>query len=460
MLEPRRPITPVQVLDRYLVRRSNFTASDDPNEKGREGLVGADGRSGGQPGEVLKGINRTKSSTGQEQPRPTFAVPSALQSSPSLRITYTISVRTTPSATSIPEGGARVEIESLPGQNQNKPNLDDARIEAPALPGVNQDTSNMGEVLKPGSPAAAGAPERPSNAPAITVNKPLPGQNQANPVMGEAPLPVPPLPALALPPAPPIPPPSPLVTSSASAPSSSNEPSVYSVQTATTSTSLSTSAASTLTPLASSSSSFTLSSVTSFVKLTRSEQGKEEAPVTLALSNTTTLSATSTSVIPADNATPQAIAVAQSFSGALSSMTAIAAATLTPTAIPNNQDGSILHPTARTLLILFVILGALSILVAIVIFMMIRSHKNRSRAQRQAAMNQNLYDAPNDRIGVTTHISADPNDNPFLTASEKAIIDRAASPDGAADANNSSSFSDAISSFIKKSRSVAYKISP
>jgi hypothetical protein len=42
----------------------------------------------------------------------------------------------------------------------------------------------------------------------------------------------------------------------------------------------------------------------------------------------------------------------------LSSTTAIAAATLVPTALSGGQqDGSILHPTARTLLIMFVILG-------------------------------------------------------------------------------------------------------
>jgi len=75
-------------------------------------------------------------------------------------------------------------------------------------------------------------------------------------------------------------------------------------------------------------------------------------------------------------------------------------------------------------------------------------------------MNRNSYDASNDRLGVTTHIFADPNENPFLTASERAIIDTAASPDGASDPNNSSGISVAISSYIKKSRRLTYKISP
>lgn len=74
--------------------------------------------------------------------------------------------------------------------------------------------------------------------------------------------------------------------------------------------------------------------------------------------------------------------------------------------------------------------------------------------------NQNPYDASSDCTGITTHISADPNDNPFLTASEKAIVNRAASSDGASEVHNSSRLSDAVNSFIKKSRSLAYKTSP
>jgi preprotein translocase subunit YajC len=132
----------------------------------------------------------------------------------------------------------------------------------------------------------------------------------------------------------------------------------------------------------------------------------------------------------------------------------------------------------RTLLIVFVVLGmsssalsdqiitdiftgVLSLLVAIIAFMMVRSYRRRERAQHQNTGNLTPSDAPNDRIGVTTHITAEPNDNPFLTASEKAIIDTA-SIDGASEKNvkNSSRFSDAVSSFVEKSRSLTYKISP
>ena len=73
---------------------------------------------------------------------------------------------------------------------------------------------------------------------------------------------------------------------------------------------------------------------------------------------------------------------------------------------------------------------------------------------------QTPYDVSSDRVGVTTHISANSSDNPFLTPSEKAIIERAASPKAYNNPSNSPSFSDAISLFIKKSRRTTYKISP
>ncbi|KAJ4408178.1 hypothetical protein N0V91_003527 [Didymella pomorum] len=166
-------------------------------------------------------------------------------------------------------------------------------------------------------------------------------------------------------------------------------------------------------------------------------------------------------VSPTTAATPQAINVGQSLTVIVSSTSAIAAASSTATAAADTQGGSGLHPTMRTLLIVFVVLGVLSLLVAIIAFMMVRSHRRRERAQHQNTGNLTPSDAPNDRIGVTTHITAEPNDNPFLTASEKAIIDTA-SIDGASEKNvkNSSRFSDAVSSFVEKSRSLTYKISP
>lgn len=64
------------------------------------------------------------------------------------------------------------------------------------------------------------------------------------------------------------------------------------------------------------------------------------------------------------------------------------------------------------------------------------------------------------KIGNTTQISAEANENPFLTASEKAIINRASAAKDAPDVNSPSRFSDAVSSFIEKSRRLTYKISP
>ncbi|XPS79435.1 hypothetical protein M3J09_011418 [Ascochyta lentis] len=387
---------------------------------------------------------------GQDTPPPIpLAAPSASQA-PAPQTVYTISFLPAPAATLIPDGGTRAGIEGLPGQNQNKPNLDGAKIEAETLPGVNQDTSNMGEPLNPGVQVN---PKQPSAAPEITVNRPLPGQNQANPIMGEpAPLPVPS----------PLPPPLTVVQSPAPQPSSSRAPTPSSVLSTNTSTAPSDSRKSTQTSSAVLSSTATPLSVATFVTITRSNQGKEQAPVTtLSLTSAFPTPIISASVIPMDTATPQAIAVVQSISGMLSSATMVATATLTPAVLSSDQqDGGILHPTARILLIVFVILGALSILIAIVVCMMVRSHKRHSRAQKQAVISQNPYDASSDRIGVTTHISANSNDNPFLTTSEKAIIDRAASPNGTPDMNYSSSISDAITSFINKSRRLTYKISP
>jgi hypothetical protein len=216
-----------------------------------------------------------------------------------------------------------------------------------------------------------------------------------------------------------------------------------------------------------SSSPLSLSSVTSFVTLTRSEQGKENSSPTLAPPSI---------VKPTITATPQAIAVGQSLTVIFSSTGTIAAASSTATAVADTQGGSSLHPTMRTLLIVFVILGkssltlsnqtvtyvsigVLSLIVAIIAFTLVRSHRRRS-AQQQNMRDLPASDRPNERIGVTTHITAEPNDNPFLTASEKAIISTASTDAVSENVKNSSRFSDAVSSFIEKSRSLTYKISP
>ena len=355
MLTPRWPDTPVLVLDTHLVRKRDLTISNDRNGQRRDGLMDEVGGRRGQPGEMLKGVNATTGSAGragQEQPHPTASVLPVSQARPT-RTTYIVSVQSTQSAATRSEGGARVEIEALPGQNQDKPSLDDVKIQPQVLPGVNQDTSNMGEVPKPVTAAT------PTSAPAITVDRPLPGQNQANPIMGEVlPLPAPTAPAPPTLPTlpsqpPPLPPP---VSSTSSALSPSSEVSASLLQATMVSTSLASSTVSMPVSIITSS-MFTPSAITSFVTITRSEQGKEGSKATLALSSTLPSSISETSTDQTESATPQAVAVAQSIPGVISATTAIATITLTPTATASDQGGSILHPTARTLLILFVILG-------------------------------------------------------------------------------------------------------
>ena len=77
--------------------------------------------------------------------------------------------------------------------------------------------------------------------------------------------------------------------------------------------------------------------------------------------------------------------------------------------------------------------GAAAILLAFGIVMMMRSHKKRSEPM-QREPGDIPFDGSSDQseYRVMTHISANNaiNDNPFLTESEKAIVTRAASPDG------------------------------
>jgi hypothetical protein len=91
---------------------------------------------------------------------------------------------------------------------------------------------------------------------------------------------------------------------------------------------------------------------------------------------------------------------------------------------------------------------------------MINSRRKRSRAQQLVSNDSDTPAARDDTIGVTTHITAEPNDNPFLTASEKAIVSRVSVPTTTENPNAHTRFSDAVSSFIEKSRRMTYKISP
>lgn len=365
MLAPSRLKTPVLVPVRHLIRRRSLTTLTKSNGQRREGLVDGDGVRREQLQETIEGMYG-RASIGQELPRAALrAVPSKMQSapappSPGLPTTsrtspttpiaestfwtnFTLPVQSTPSAPSIPAQGVRVDLGSLSGQNQDKPNVDDARVEAQALPGVNQDTSNMGELPEPAKPNESSA------VPAVTVNRPLPGQNQANPIKGELAPPPPALPPLSSQPSS-----TPLVNGPTSTPTMLSEPTTSLVP----STTPSSSTISPQTTSAVSSSAFTPPPVMSFVTITRSEEAKGESSAATTSSSTTSASAPSSSVSTTENTNALATVVAQSLTGVFTSTTAIASATSIPTALSSNQqDKSTLNPTARTLLIVFVILG-------------------------------------------------------------------------------------------------------
>lgn len=324
--------------------------------------MGASRQQGTWPRQMFKVLNNTAVINDGERPYPTSAMLSALQVPSASRTIYTIAVQAASSAASKPEGGAKVDIELPVGQNQNEPGLEDTKSEVPVLPGVNQDTSAMGEVPKPVSPAVPPTSPQVSDAPAIIVNRPLPGQNQENPIVGD--VSPPPVPTLATPKCSPspssTPPPGTSVMRPATTTSISTTPPPLVVQTVSMSKSASTSAASNQGSATMLADLLTPPSVTSFVTITRSEQGKLEAPVSIALPKTPSTTAITTSSVGAEavgRATTQAVAAAQSASGVMLSTATVAFATSDPAPLPNIQGGSILHPTARTLLILFVILG-------------------------------------------------------------------------------------------------------
>lgn len=402
--------SPVQVLGRSLTRRDITFTSKRPDGKRRESLVGSDGRSGTRSREALKNTNGPAKISAELSRRSTLATLPTPHQPNSAAVTYTAAIQTASPASTRPEGPARIESESLPGQNKIIPNLDNAKIDTPILPGVNQDTSNMGEAPQPVLPAAVTSGLPPSPGPlAMTVDKPLPGQNQVmpplppgfpgpNPPSGSlsdpggpgagppglsppgSPPPSPPIssappgppgpsgppkspmprplmpgppmmppmmpglapPAAAASPPPLPPPPAPLAMTTSSSISTTTSTSTMKTPSKTSKQ--------TSTPV--SSTSLSLSSVTSFVTLTRSEQGKGNSsptPIPQSIDSRTT------------TATPQAIAVGQSLTVIFSSTGAIAATSSTATAAADTQDGSVLHPTMRTLLIVFVILGKSSL---------------------------------------------------------------------------------------------------
>lgn len=356
MLAPRRPSLPVQVLVRQKVSCTHLTTSDRSNVRGTKSILVADGQQWKRPRRTLKETAiSTDDIAEREGSIPTLTMLSALQAPSASRKTDTVTVEATTST------ALKADIEPLPGQNQSKPTLDDAILEGKVLPGVNQDTSDMGEVPRPVLPVTAPNPSQLAGVPVITVNKPLPGQNQDDPIMGE----------VAPPPAPKLP----TSTSSVLLQDPSMVPTTVGQAPADISPAASSplfmqdvptfipqlTSTSSIQSLAVMSSSSSISSyVTSFVTIISSEQGKLAAPVTADQPNISFTTAIAISNDGADTtvrATTQAIAAAQSVSIVMPSLPAVSLDNATPLALSDASNGSVLHPTARTLLVVFVILG-------------------------------------------------------------------------------------------------------
>ena len=110
-----------------------------------------------------------------------------------------------------------------------------------------------------------------------------------------------------------------------------------------------------------------------------------------------------------------------------------------------------------------------------------RSNRRRAQAARKQAAGSPIKDIEEcDGYGNITRISANSSIKNFLTEPEKAIVNRAATPDGEPDVSTlhpqtqyndangilqastrpTNALTEAINSFITKSRRLTYKISP
>ncbi|CAG5175296.1 uncharacterized protein ALTATR162_LOCUS10705 [Alternaria atra] len=348
--------------------------------------------------------------------------------------TSTIQTASTTVPAFLADSGVKINEEALPGMNQGDPSL-------VTVPGMNQEAPLL--VTAPiRTPLAT--PESSlviSSTSAMTVDKPMPGKNQPKPTVDAA--------AASL------------TTLSDSRPT--NVP-TSSTPSSTTSTSISTIAdvstisfsmlptlaISTLSSTESSTttSSPVLSPVLTFVTITRTAQGKEDAQ-------------TSTQTVPA----PLAVTAPQSLSSSF-----LTSSLVVGSAIPSSlatavsvEPQSGLTPLARSLFILFGVLGFITILIALGILWVMRANKRRAQAARQQAIQTPVQETGEyDNYGNTIRISSNNSIKTFLTESEKAIVNRAATPDGGTDASAkpSSALTEAINSFITKSRRLTYKISP
>ncbi|KNG49147.1 secreted protein [Stemphylium lycopersici] len=305
------------------------------------------------------------------------------------------------------EAGSKLDTEALPGVNQDDPKFAMAPQVTPFAPMQTLPASSV--------------------ASANTVYKPMPGKNQPDVAVPSLDLlgisgPIPPAPS-----SPPV-----LTTTMTTyvtlAKTLPGVPSVSTDATLSSAFSGSTSAASSLSSSTLSVSSFTapsisslppLPSISSFVLLTRSEQDKEQEKTS------------SFSIL-----TPQAITASSSLLSATVLPTIMASPSSLSSTFTDETDGG-LTPLSRSLFILFGVLGAITVLIAVAIFFVSRRNKRRAR-EAEAAEQDQIHSKTIEEFkesynyGNTTPVSRKSSlDNPsYLTDSERNIIKRAATADG------------------------------
>ncbi|KAH7069426.1 hypothetical protein FB567DRAFT_634083 [Paraphoma chrysanthemicola] len=205
------------------------------------------------------------------------------------------------------------------------------------------------------------------------------------------------------------------------------------------------------------SSSISTTSQTRFVTLTWGQQGKEQAPVTLESYQTST-------AVPT---TQSSRTIARSSSLVASTVTIQTPAAFSLAAANTfAREGGRLTPLARTLFIVFGVLGAIAILIAFGVIIMMRCSRKRrpARLTNQGDSSDNPFGSSwkGKEPQRTTYFSEN-RSVASMTESEKAIVMRAASPDGEPNpemTNPGSRIADAINAFVAKSRRLTYKLSP
>ncbi|EFQ91000.1 hypothetical protein PTT_12231 [Pyrenophora teres f. teres 0-1] len=355
------------------------------------------------------------------------------------------------SSTSLGGFGAKTDSNALPGVNQSKPELiGGIRENSDALPGVNQAKPELVNGVMPGKKQPFPTTITDGSASSLPTSG-SPGTS-SSPAVPEA--------------------------STFSQPSAvpSTMSSEISVTLTPSSSIIISSVLSTAAPTITSSPDLSPQVVT-FVTVTRTEEGKEYF-------STESL------------AVPQTVNTPQMLSSSIPAPPAMETVLAVPAASDSFEPRRGLTPVSRALFILFGVLGILSMIIALVVFCIMRSNKKkRMQAFQQRTPNPFADDFKIDdnhgratrassEYGRNTQIASEyggsirasseysrptrassiyPPNRPVMTDSEKAIVDRAATPDGSQEASNkkpNARLTDAINTFLAKSRRLTYKITP